>query len=135
MAEDKESVKDKLNAKQLLFCQYYVSEETYGNGVRSYCKAYGLSYEDVKQQAQARYSASHLLDNRNISQHINNLLEDGGLNHEFIDKRLLFLISQNEDKGTALQAIKEYNKLKMRILDSLKDKDPDGNFDISLKLE
>jgi len=132
MQEDKEGVKDKLTDKQLLFCLYYVSEETFGNGVRSYCKAYGVNYDDAKQQGQARHSASILLDNVNISKHINNLLDGAGLNDSFIDKRLLFLISQNEDKGTALQAIKEYNKLKNRITDKV---EVTGNFDISLKLE
>lgn len=132
MSENKESAKDKLNAKQLLFCAYYVDSETYGNGVRSYCKAYGVDYEDAKLQSQARHSASMLLDNVNISKHINDLLEEGGLNNEFIDKRLLFLISQSEDKSTALQAIKEYNKLKNRITDKL---EVTGIFDISLKLE
>jgi len=59
-------------------------------------------------------------------------LDGAGLKDSLIDKRLLFLIFKNEDKGTALQAIKEYNKLKNRITDKV---EVTGNFDISLKLE
>ena len=132
MKEEGES--KELNAKQLLFCNYYVSEETYGNGVRSYCKAYNVDYNDIKQQASARHSASLLLNDVNICKYINSLLDGAGLNDQFVDKRLLFLISQSEDKGSCLQAIKEYNKLKSRITDKL-DVKVSGTFDISLKLE
>jgi len=132
MDKDKESVKGELNAKQLLFCNYYVSNDTFGNGVQSYCKAYDIDYSDVKTQGQARHSASMLLNNVNICKHINNLLDEAGLNDNFADKRLLFLITQNEDKATCLNAIKEYNKLRARITDKL---EVTGTFDISLKLE
>jgi hypothetical protein len=43
-------------------------------------------------------------------------------------------MSQNEDKGTSLGAIREYNKLKARITDKV-DLKVSGGFDISLKLE
>ncbi len=119
MSEEKENPADSLNEKQLLFCRLYVSREFYGNGTLSYCEAYGFDPSDIKQYNSARHSASHLLNNPNISQHINNLLEEGGLNDSHIDKRLLFLINQNEDKGTALGAIKEYNKLKQRIIEKI----------------
>lgn len=132
MKEEGES--KELNAKQLLFCDYYVSEETFGNGVKSYCKAYNIDYNDVKLHQQARSCASELLNKVYISKHINSLLDAAGLNDQFVDKRLLFLIGQSEDKGSCLQAIKEYNKLKSRITDKL-DVKVSGTFDISLKLE
>lgn len=121
-----------LNEKQLLFCQLFLSEDFFGNGTLAYCKAYGFDPTDVKQYNTARHNASHLLAKNNVSQHINNMLEEGGLNDNHIDKRLLFLINQNEDKSTALAAIREYNKLKQRITDKLEVK---GEFDITLKLE
>ncbi len=130
--EDKEFEDLGLNEKQLLFCNLFVSKDFFGNGTLAYCEAYGFDPEDVKQYNTARHSASHLLNNHNVSQHINNMLEDSGLNDNHIDKRLLFLINQNEDKSTSLGAIKEYNKMKGRITDKLEIK---GEFDITLKLE
>lgn len=124
----------KLNQRQLLFCKYYVSEDTLGNGVKSYCKAYDIDVSDVKKYSEARFHASDLLSKQNISEHINNLLEASGLNDNFVDKRLLFLMSQNDDKGTSLGAIREYNKLKQRITDKL-DVKISGTFDITMKLD
>lgn len=123
-----------LNPRQHLFCQYYTSDELLGNGVKSYCKAYNIDASDLKKYSEARFKASHLLENSNISQHINNLLDAAGLNDNFADKRLLYLMSQNDDKGTALGALREYNKLKQRITDKI-DMKVNGSFEISLKLE
>lgn len=122
----------KLNSNQLLFCQYYVSEEYFGNGVKSYCKAYNIDVTDIQKYNNARFKASDLLSLPHISEHINKLLDDAGLNDNFVDKRLLFLMSQNEDKSTSLGAIREYNKLRNRITDRLEIK---GDFDITLKLD
>lgn len=126
--------KSELNEKQLLFCRLYVSKEFFGNGVLSYCEAYNLDPNDQKDYNSARHSATLLLKNVSICKLINDALEADGLNDIHIDKRLLFLINQNEDKGTALGAIKEYNKLKQRITDKI-DMKVTGEFDISLKLE
>lgn len=119
MKEEEGEEKKELNEKQLLFCKLYVSKEFFGNGTLSYCEAYGFNPNDIKDYNSARHSASHLLSNHNVSQHINSLLDEAGLNDQFVDKRLLFLMSQNEDKSTALGAIREYNKLKKRISDKL----------------
>lgn len=134
MSEEKENPADKLNEKQLLFCKLYVSEDLLGNGTLCYCKAYGYDPNDIKDYNNARHNASHLLSNNNVSQHINNLLEEGGLNDQHIDKRLLFLINQNEDKGTSLGAIREYNKLKQRITEKI-DAKLSGDINITLNLE
>ena len=40
-----------------------------------------------------------------------------GLNDVFVDKQLTFLVTQHSDLGNKLGAIKEYNKLKQRIID------------------
>jgi hypothetical protein len=118
--EEEKDPSEYLNEKQKLFCKLFVSKEFFGNGTLSYCEAYDKDPEDVKEYSSARHSASLLLDNVNISKHINNLLEDGGLNDAHVDKRMLFLINQNEDKSTALAAIKEYNKIKGRTDKTLK---------------
>lgn len=112
--------KDKLNAKQELFCNYYVSEETFGNGVRSYCKAYGIDENNIQKYNVAKKSAFDLLTNPNILARINELLDDAGLNDSFVDKQLLFAISQNADMSSKVKAISEYNKLRQRITDKSK---------------
>lgn len=107
--------KKALNPKQKYFCELYASErEFFGNGVESYIEAYnpkriGNWYKS------AVASASRLLTNVNILLYINELLESKGLNNEFVDKQLAFLITQNADFRSKLGAIKEYNQLRSRI--------------------
>lgn len=107
--------KSELNEKQMLFCRLYVSKDYFGSGVLSYCEAYNKDPNDPKEYAHARHNASMLLAKENICKQINDLLDSEGLNDSHVDKRLLFLINQNEDKHAALGAIKEYNKLRERI--------------------
>jgi phage terminase small subunit len=109
-----------LNERQKLFCKYYVSEEFFGNGVKAYCMAYGLDFTDIKDYNQARSSASDLLTNPNILTHINEQLDEAGLNDNFVDKQLLFALTQNADMSSKVKAIGEYNKLRQRITDKSK---------------
>jgi hypothetical protein len=60
-----------------------------------------------------------LLSNAKVCERINELLTDKGLNDQFVDKQLLFVITQHADFGSKVNAIKEYNKLKQRIIDKL----------------
>jgi hypothetical protein len=48
------------------------------------------------------------------------LLDLSGLNDDFVDKELLFVIMQNSDLGSKVKAISEYNKLRQRITDKSK---------------
>lgn len=112
--------KGKLNPKQELFCKYYVSEEFFGNGVRAYCRAYGLDENNISKYNIAKKGASELLTNSNILTRINEELDSAGLNDSFVDKQLLFAISQNADMSSKVKAISEYNKLKSRITDKSK---------------
>jgi hypothetical protein len=104
-----------LNERQKLFCKYFVSEEFFANGFRSYCKAYNIDHEDFKKAQAARACASELLTKPNILRYINELLDDAGLNDSFVDKQLLIAITQNADFNSKVKAIAEYNKLKQRI--------------------
>jgi phage terminase small subunit len=128
--------KDKhgLNEKQLLFCRYYVSKDFFASGVESYGQAYGIDIEKPSGYNTAKVMASKLLTNANILAYINELLDLTGLNSEYVDKQLLFVISQNADLSSKVSAIREYNKLKQRITDKI-DLKVNGSFDISLKLE
>ncbi|MBL7058461.1 terminase small subunit [Patescibacteria group bacterium] len=100
----------KLKPKQELFCQYYASsEECFGNGTKSYLKVYlNVKYDT------ARTEAAKNLAKPCISARISEILESKGLNDEFVDKQLLFLITQHDDLTNKLNDIKEYNRIKGR---------------------
>jgi hypothetical protein len=117
---EKEQQPKGLNEKQELFCQLYATDrEFFGNGVQAYIEAYEPDTSKPNWYNGARASASRLLSDVNIYTRINELLEDGGLNDVNVDKQLQFLINQQDDKSTKLQAIREYNKLKQRIIDRI----------------
>lgn len=115
MAEGKESAKDKLNEKQIRFCITYVSKDFFANGTESYADAYGIDLSAPGQYRVACSEASRLLTNVDILEYINELLDLSGLNDQFVDKQLTFVITQNADMGSKVAAIREYNKLKKRI--------------------
>lgn len=117
----KEEVKkEELNAKQELFCKLYASyEEFFGNGVQSYIEAYGIDTNRPGAYNGARASASQLLTNPNILKRIDELLEVNGLNDQAVDKELAFVIMQKADLSSKVAAIREYNKLKTRIIDRI----------------
>lgn len=110
-----------LTEQQELFCEYYSTDtEFFGNGVKSYMKAYpDSSYES------ARRSASDFLTNPDILARINELLDDMALNDAFVDKQIAMLITQNADWGAKMSAIKEYNALRSRITKKIEVSTPD----------
>lgn len=111
---------DKLPPKQELFCKLFATErEFFGNGTESYIEAYDIDLSKKGAYAGARASASRLLTKANILQRIDELLEVGVLNDQFVDKQIAFLIAQNAEFSTKLGAIKEYNALKNRITKKL----------------
>lgn len=112
----KQKLEDKLNEKQKAFCKYFVSKEFFGSGVEAYAEAYDLDLENQKEYNTAKSNAYRLLTNADILSRINEELEDAGLNDNFVDKQLLFAITQNADLSSKVKAISEYNKLKQRIL-------------------
>lgn len=110
----------RLNEKQELFCQYYAGDrEFFANGTQSYIEAYRLDRKKTKDYKNAMASAYELLRKPEIINRINELLESGGLNDTFVDKQLIFVISQSYDLSSKVAAIKEYNKLKARIIDKV----------------
>lgn len=109
---------EKLNPKQEMFCRLYATdEESFGNATSCYLKAYGLDRQKVEDYKNAMSSASDLLRNPKILKRIDDLLEDYGLNDSFVDKQLFFVIRQNYELSAKIAAIREYNKLKQRIID------------------
>lgn len=108
-----------LTPQQEKFCQFYAGDKACaGNATQSYIKAYNIDVGDGPEQttnAAARKRASELLTNRNIKARINEILTQRGLNDQFVDSQLQFLITQHEDWNVKLKAIKEYNRLNNRI--------------------
>lgn len=109
--------KDELNEKQELFAKLFVSKEFFGNAVMAYAEAYNIDLEQPGKYNSARVQASNLLTNPNILSRINSELDDAGLNDNFVDKQLLFVITQNADFSSKVRGIEQYNKLKQRITD------------------
>lgn len=110
----------KLNPKQEKFCKLYATDrEFFGNGVETYIEVYKPDKSKKNWYKTACSAASQLLSNIKVYTRINELLEEEGLNDQNVDKQLLFLVNQHEDKGNKLGAIREYNKLKTRITDKI----------------
>lgn len=105
-----------LNLQQETFCQYYTSpSEYFGNGVQSYVQAYDIDISQQGSYMSAAASASRLLNDVKVCKRINDLLDGQGLNDMFVDKQLLFLLSQHGDNNVKIRAISEYNKMKERV--------------------
>jgi len=111
--------KEKLTLQQEAFCKMYVTadKDFFGNGVECYMEVYGVNQSKPNWYKTACQSASRLLSNVKVCERINQLLEEGGLNDQFVDKQLLFMITQHADGNMKLGALREYNKLKQRIID------------------
>lgn len=93
----------------------------FGNGTQSYIEAYEPKKKG-KWLKSAESSASRLLRNVKVCERINELLEEQGLNDQFVDKQLVFLITQFSNLKVKLSAIQEYNKLRGRIIDRTENK-------------
>jgi len=108
---------DGLNPQQERFCQLYASsEEFFAHGTNAYIEAYNIDTSKPNYYKVAQAASSRLLSNVIILKRINELLELRGLNDTFVDKQLEFLITQNADLGTKVASIREYNKLRSRII-------------------
>ena len=106
----------KLNLDQEKFCKIYATEEEFfGNGAQSYIEVYKPDTSKPNWYKTACSSASQILSNIKVCNRINELLEEGGLNDQFVDKQLKFILTQHSDFSNKLGAIREYNKLKQRI--------------------
>lgn len=113
--------KDGLNFNQERFCQLYAcSKEFFGNGVQTYIEVYEPDRTKSNWYNNACVSASEILSNPKVYNRINELLSEYGLNDQNADKQLLFLIDQQSDFKSKLGAIREYNKLKNRIIERVK---------------
>lgn len=117
---EKESIWEKLTPRQEKFCRLYsTNKEFFGNWVKTYLEVYDIDTHKKWWYETASVCASQLLSNPKVYNRINELLDDQWLNDAFVDKQILFLVSQNAELWTKLSAIKEYNSLKQRITKKL----------------
>lgn len=113
-----DKILDDINERQEKFCKLYATQaEFFGNGVETYLEVYDIDKTKPNWYKTACAAASRLLSNVKVIARISELLEEEGLNNAFIDKQLKFLVTQYADFGSKLGAIREYNKLKQRIVE------------------
>lgn len=110
-------MEEQLNERQERFANLYVSQEFFGNGVQTYIEVYKPDNTAANWYKIACQSASQILSNIKVCTRINELLDASGLNDVFVDKQLLYLMTQHGDLTNKLGAIREYNKLKQRVVD------------------
>ncbi len=117
-----------LSPQEELFCQVYVNDSNaMGNGLRSYAKAYNYNLEQLEGETDQDYKKRYnigcsrsydILRIPRIKQRIAQILAEM-LNNGFVDNELVKIIKQDNKLEPKLNAIREYNKLKARILDKL----------------
>lgn len=106
-----------LTQRNRKFCKFYVQHSEYfGNGTHAYGQAYGIDIRTPAKYAIAANGAYRLLKNDEILRYINKLLGEMALNDVFVDKQMAFIITQNANLPTKLGGIREYNKLKKRVV-------------------
>lgn len=108
-----------LNKEQEAFCQLFTmsDKELFGNGVQCYLEVYNIDKSEKNRYKTACSAASRLLNNVKVIDRINQLLEEWWLNDVNVDKQLSFIITQYGDLSSKLSAIKEYNRLKARVIE------------------
>ena len=118
---ESEEIGEVLTVRQEKFCQLYTSDiELFGNWVQAYLEVYDIDRTKSNWYKTACSLASRLTSNDKVLKRINELLVEKWFNDEFVDKQLLFLLTQHTDFSAKLWAIKEYNKLKQRIEEKMK---------------
>lgn len=127
--KEKDKNEKMLNPNEKMFCQLYFGGGKYfGNGTWSYIKAFSIdvpllpiSFLNTKQKKRyniARSTSSDLLAKPYIKEEGNKIL-DSLLKNEIVDRELVKIIMQDEDKMSKNVAIKEYNRLKTRVADKV----------------
>lgn len=136
-----EKIGKKLTPKQELFCRFYTQNDfMFGNATASYAEAYGFKLDSLSKVASSKIenedgtemiiedspydkvyntccvNGSRLLRNANIDARIVTLLNEL-MTDEMVDAEIVKVMKQKDDYGAKLSAIREYNKLKQRVID------------------
>lgn len=111
-----ENIWETLTKRQQKFCELYATNiEFFWNWVQAYLEVYDIDTSKPWWYKTACAGASRMLSNVKVCERINELLQEKWLNDEFVDKQLLFLITQNADLWVKIRSIAEYNSLRARI--------------------
>lgn len=114
-----------LPERQELFLRYYIQNSaTRGNGAMSYNMAYGKGLENHEKgsdkynriHAVCRVEASKLLTRPNVNAR-RIQLGTQMLRDEVVDFELSKVVTQDEERGHKLGAIREYNRMKGRVVE------------------
>lgn len=133
----------KLSVREELFCRYITgNDETFDNATRAYAEAYQYELDTLSREAvysdpdedgnkelieQSEYDRAYnvcsveghrLLRRPKIKNRITELLNEM-LKDKFVDAELARVIKQDRELPSKIAAIREYNKLRARISDSV----------------
>ena len=108
-------LKNGLTAKEELFCQLFskLGTEYFGNGTRSYVKAFSTSKKVIGYRLAATY-AYDLLKKPYIYKRVNDLLKIY-VDDNAVDAQTGAVIYQWADMSAKVAAIREYNRVKGRL--------------------
>ena len=103
---------EKLTVKEKLFCKFYTSvwEKTFLNWTQSYKKVYPKSNNNT-----AKNEASVFLAKPYISNYMQELYNEVWLNENTLDRELMKVVLQDEEKWAKVSAIKVWNDLLARV--------------------
>lgn len=129
-----------LSPQQMMFCNLYVkNSDLFGNATLCYAEAFGYDLESLSTEAiysesdenghkekieDSEYAkasnvcasaGARLLRNVKVDEHINKLLNEL-MTNESADAELAWVMKQRIDLGPKIQALREFNKLKNRIV-------------------
>ncbi len=108
-------MKQKLNPKEELFCQYYAkSGQAFGNQTRSYALAYGIDLSNKKNENKCSVLSWRLLGKVKIYQRCDVLMKET-IDDATADSELEYVIKQRENLHAKVSAISERNKVRGRI--------------------
>jgi hypothetical protein len=132
---------EELPLKRELFCRFYTqNEDLFGNATHSYAEAYEYKLDTLNTEAVysepdengktekiedsehqkaihvCAVEASRLLRNPDVQARITALLNEI-LKDEVVDSQLAKLIMQDKEPAAKIAAIREYNKIRQRIVD------------------
>jgi len=138
--ETPDAVEEELNIKRELFCRYYTqNDDTFGNATLSYGEAFGYKLDELPQDDEVRDSEGRIIEASSYDkaykvcsvmghrllriasiQRRNVVLLNELLTDATVDSELAKVIKQNHKLDPKVAAIKEFNKLRGRIIDKSK---------------
>ena len=128
-----------LTPKQETFCQLYVkNSELFGNGTLAYAQAYGYDLDSMDRvcktdenlayiKGTSEYDmafkvcavcASQTLRKPKVNERVTKLLNEL-MTDEYVDSQLAKVVAQDYKLDAKVAAIREYNKLKARIIEKI----------------